>query len=100
VVKLLESLRVELRGSGVKVVTLAPGYIETPMTAVNTYAMPFLQPVDKAAAGMARMIDAGCSMGTVPWQMGVAARVLGWLPNWLYDWLAGKAGRKPRALKL
>jgi len=100
VVKLLESLRVELRGSGVKVVTLAPGYIETPMTAVNTYAMPFLQPVDKAAAAMARMIDAGRSIGTVPWQMGVAARVLGWLPNWLYDWLASKAGRKPRALKL
>ncbi|GAB2181279.1 SDR family oxidoreductase [Denitratisoma sp. agr-D3] len=100
VVKLLESLRVELRGSGVKVVTLAPGYIETPMTAVNTYAMPFLQPVDKAVAAMARMIDAGRSIGTVPWQMGVAARVMGWLPNWLYDRLASRAGRKPRALKL
>lgn len=100
VVKLLESLRVELRGSGVKVVTLAPGYIETPMTAVNTYAMPFLQPADKAVAAMARMIDVGRSIGTVPWQMGVVARIMGWLPNWLYDRLAARAGRKPRALKL
>ncbi|MFN6961207.1 MAG: SDR family oxidoreductase, partial [Rhodocyclaceae bacterium] len=44
----LESLRVELRGTGVKVVTLAPGYIATPMTEKNPYPMPFLMPVEKA----------------------------------------------------
>lgn len=33
----LESLRVELRGSGVAVTTLCPGYIATPMTARNPY---------------------------------------------------------------
>ncbi|MDA0191501.1 MAG: SDR family oxidoreductase, partial [Proteobacteria bacterium] len=45
----LESLRLEMRGSGVRVVTLCPGYIETPMTAVNPYRMPFLLPADEAA---------------------------------------------------
>jgi NAD(P)-dependent dehydrogenase (short-subunit alcohol dehydrogenase family) len=44
----LEALRVELRGSGVRVVTIAPGYIATPMTAVNRYPMPFLMPADEA----------------------------------------------------
>ena len=55
----LESLRVELHGSGVRVVTIAPGYIETPMTAVNRYPMPFMLPVDGAARRFVRAIDAG-----------------------------------------
>ncbi|HEX5393501.1 MAG TPA: SDR family oxidoreductase [Rhodocyclaceae bacterium] len=96
----LESLRVELRGSGVKVVTVAPGYIETPMTAVNDYAMPFMLPVDVAVKRMARVIDAGKSFAVVPWQMGVVARIMRLLPNRLYDFLASKAGRKPRGLSL
>jgi hypothetical protein len=41
-ITLLESLRVELRGSGVSVVTIAPGYVATPMTERNPYRMPFL----------------------------------------------------------
>jgi short-subunit dehydrogenase len=100
VLSYLESLRVELRGSGVKVVTIAPGYIDTPMTAVNDYAMPFMLPVDVAVERMARVIDAGKSFAVVPWQMGVVARLMRLLPNWLYDFLAGKAGRKPRGLSL
>lgn len=96
----LESLRVELRDSGVRVVTLAPGYIETPMTAINPYPMPFLLPVDEAARRLARAIDRGCSFAVVPWQMGLVARVLRWLPNWLFDAAFARAGRKPRGLDL
>jgi NAD(P)-dependent dehydrogenase (short-subunit alcohol dehydrogenase family) len=92
----LESLRVELRGSGVKVVTLAPGYIATPMTAKNPYPMPFLMPVDKAVASMARHIDRGSRFAVMPWQMGVVAAVMKWLPRPLYDRLFARAGRKPR----
>lgn len=95
----LESLRVELASSGVKVVTLAPGYIETPMTAVNDYAMPFILPVDEAARRMARVIDAGTSYAVVPWQMAAVAKLMRLLPNALYDRLAARAGRKPRDLK-
>ena len=99
VVKLLESLRVELRGSGVKVVTLAPGYIETPMTDVNDYPMPFILPVDEAVRRMARAIDAGRRQATVPWQMALVARLMAWLPGAIYDRLAARAGRKPRGLR-
>lgn len=96
----LESLRVELRDSGVRVVTLAPGYIATPMTAVNTYPMPFMLDADVAARRMARVIAAGRSYAVVPWQMGVVAKLLRALPDPLFDLLFARAGRKPRGLPL
>jgi short-subunit dehydrogenase len=96
----LESLRGELRGSGVKVVTVAPGYVETPMTAINTYAMPFILPVDEAARRIARVIDAGRSYAVVPWQMAIVAKLLRMLPNPVFDVLFSGAGRKRRGLDL
>jgi short-subunit dehydrogenase len=92
----LESLRGELRGSGVKVVTVLPGYIETPMTALNPYPMPFILPVDVAVRRIARVIDAGKSYAVVPWQMAIVAKLLRLLPNFLFDFLFARAGRKPR----
>ncbi len=96
----LESLRVELHGSGVKVVTIAPGYVATPMTAVNPYPMPFLLPADEAARRIAAAIAAGRRWSVVPWQMGLVARLLRVLPAALFDTLFARAGRKPRGLPL
>ncbi len=96
----LEALRVEMRDCGVKVVTIAPGYIETPMTAVNDYRMPFLLDVDVAAQRMLRVIDRGARRAVVPWQMGVVAALMRLLPDAIYDRLAARAGRKPRNLPL
>ena len=70
VIAYLESLRVELHGSGVKVVTIAPGYIETPMTAVNRYPMPFMLPADEAARRFVRAIDAGAGTRSFPGRWG------------------------------
>jgi short-subunit dehydrogenase len=92
----LESLRVELFGSGVKVVTIAPGYIATPMTAHNPYPMPFMLSADEAARRFARAIERGVSYTVIPWPMGVVAKSLRLLPNWLYDRLFARAPRKPR----
>ena len=92
----LESLRVELRGSGVKVITICPGYIVTAMTAQNPYPMPFLLSADAAARKIAGIIDRGKTFAVIPWQMAVVARLLRVLPNRLYDWLLGRAPRKPR----
>jgi short-subunit dehydrogenase len=94
----LESLRVELHGSGVRVVTVCPGYVATPMTAVNDYPMPFLLPADEAARRIARVIERGAGYAVVPWQMAIAARLLRLLPNAVYDRLFARAGRKPRGL--
>lgn len=96
----LESLRVELHGSGIKVSTIIPGYIETPMTAVNTYPMPFILPVDAAARLIIRRIERGASYAVLPWQMAIVARALHLLPNFLFDRLFARAGRKPRGLPL
>ena len=96
----LEALRIELRPSGVKVVTVCPGYVATPMTAVNKYRMPFILPADVAARRIARVIDAGRRYAVVPWQMALVARAMKLLPNAVYDRLFKRAGRKPRGLKL
>lgn len=96
----LESLRVELRGSGIRVSTICPGYIETPMTAVNRYPMPFLLKADEAARRIARAIERGASYAVVPWQMAIVARLLRLLPNPVNDALFAHVGRKPRGLPL
>jgi NAD(P)-dependent dehydrogenase (short-subunit alcohol dehydrogenase family) len=96
VITYLESLRVELRSSGVRVQTICPGYIDTPMTEHNPYPMPFLLSADEAAPRFARAIERGASYAVVPWQMGVVAKVLRLLPNTLFDFAFAKAGRKPR----
>lgn len=98
VITYLESLRLEMRASGIKVVTILPGYIKTPMTAVNPYRMPFLLPADEAARRFARVIERGCSYSVIPWQMGIVAKILRLLPNWLYDRLFANAPRKPKVL--
>lgn len=92
-----ESLRVELANTGVKVVTIAPGFIETPMTAKNPYRMPFLMPVDVFAESAAKAIERGDRYRVIPWQMAWVARLLGLVPNFLYDRAAQKRKRKPRA---
>lgn len=93
-----ESLRVELAGTGVKVVTIAPGFIDTPMTQINPYAMPFLMPAEKFAQEALKTIAKGQSYRVIPWQMGVVAKLLRLVPNKLYDHFAFKSGRKPRQL--
>ncbi len=92
----LESLRVELRSTGVKVVTICPGYIRTAMTAHNPYVMPFMLDAPVAAARMARAIERQTSFTVIPWQMGLVGRVLKVLPRWLYDLLFANAPHKPR----
>ena len=91
----LEALRVELHGSGVRVVTICPGYIDTPMTRVNHYIMPFLMSAEEGAKRIARAIDSGRSLVIVPWQMRLVFSVLRLLPPWMHDAIFSRAPRKP-----
>ena len=95
----LESLRVELRGTGIKVTTICPGYIRTPMTTHNPYPMPFMLDAEVAATRMARAIARQTSFTVIPWQMGVVGALLKVLPRWLYDLLFAHAPHKPRQKK-
>jgi short-subunit dehydrogenase len=92
----LESVRVELAGSGVAVVTICPGYVATPMTAGNPYWMPFLVAPEAAAARMAKAIAARRRFYAFPWQMAWMGRLLRALPRTVYDRAAARAPRKPR----
>jgi short-subunit dehydrogenase len=96
----LESLRTELYGSGVAVVCVCPGYIDTPMTRVNRYRMPFLLPPDEAARRIARAIAARRRLAVIPWQMAAVSVLLRTMPGWLYDRLAARAPRKPRGISI
>ncbi|HZF80286.1 MAG TPA: SDR family oxidoreductase [Rubrivivax sp.] len=96
VVAYCESLRGECRGQGLRVVTLLPGYIATPLTARNPYAMPFLMPADRFADRAFRAISAGSSYCVIPWQMAVVGKLMRALPNAVFDRLAAGRGRKPR----
>ncbi|MHB1198781.1 MAG: SDR family oxidoreductase [Polaromonas sp.] len=96
VISYCESLRGELRPSGVKVVTICPGFIDTPLTRKNRYAMPFLMDAGVFADKAFAAIQAGRGYRVIPWQMGVVAKLLRLLPNALFDMaLAGRA-RKQR----
>lgn len=96
VITYCESLRGELRTTGVKVVTLCPGYIDTPLTQQNRYAMPFLMLPAVFADKAYRAIVAGVSYRVIPWQMGLVAKLLRLLPNAWFDRMLSGRPRKHR----
>jgi short-subunit dehydrogenase len=94
-----ESLRIELRASGVRVVTIAPGFIDTAMTANNPYWMPFLMRPDAFARAAATAIVSGASYRVIPWQMAWLARLMRMIPNAAFDRIVHRRGRKPRLVQ-
>jgi short-subunit dehydrogenase len=95
-----ESLRGEMRATGVKVVTLCPGYIDTPLTQKNKYPMPFLMKPEAFADQAFSAIEGGASYRVIPWQMGWVAKLLRLLPNALFDKLFAGQPRKHRSTSL
>lgn len=92
----LESLRVEMRGTGIGVVTVCPGFIATPMTTHNPYRMPFLTKPEKAAELIARAVARRSRFYVLPWQMAAFARILRCAPRPLFDAVVAGRARKPR----
>jgi short-subunit dehydrogenase len=96
VISYCESLRGEMRPYGVRVVTISPGYIDTPLTQQNRYGMPFLMQASDFADRAFNAITAGVSYRVIPWQMGVVAKLLRIVPNALFDKLLAGRPRKRR----
>ena len=96
VISYCESLRGEMRPHGVRVVTISPGYIDTPLTQQNRYGMPFLMQASDFADRAFEAITAGVSYRVIPWQMGVVAKLLRMVPNGLFDKLLAGRPRKRR----
>jgi short-subunit dehydrogenase len=97
VITYCESLRVELAKDEIKVVTIAPGFIRTPLTAKNPYGMPFLMDADDFARQAADAMMAGERYRTIPWQMGWVTALLKVMPRAFFDRLMKRRKQKPRA---
>lgn len=93
----LESLRLELRAAGVSVVTVAPGYVRTEMTARNDYPRPFIIEADVFARKAVRAIARRVRFVVIPWPMRIVSALLHVMPRWLYDLAFERAPRKKRA---
>ena len=96
VISYCEALRGELRGTGVQVITIAPGYVDTPLTRKNRYPMPFLMPAAAFADQAYKAIATGTSYRVIPWQMGVVSRIMRLIPNALWDRILARQPRKHR----
>ena len=92
-----ESLRGELKPEGFKVVTLAPGYIKTPLTQKNKFPRPFLMSASDFAEAAFQAIEKGNSFKVIPTPMAWVARVLRILPNTLFDRAFKNVPRKHRS---
>ena len=92
----LESLRAELRGSGLTVHTISPGYLRTALTAGNRFAMPGLMEPDVAARELLRGVARGREHIVLPRRIGWLSRLLGYLPTQLHDRILLGQPRKPR----
>lgn len=93
---LMESLRTELRGSGVTITTIAPGFVRTPMTDRNEFQMPFLMEPEEAARRVVRAIERGKTFYSFPLPTTIAVRLSQILPNAIYDRIIalGRSGLK------
>lgn len=92
----LESLRVEMRPFGIHVTTIAPGYIRTPMTDVNTFPMPFLMAPDVFAAKFANAVARKKRFVVIPWPMGMLVKLMRLIPAGLWDWAMRNSPTKTR----
>ena len=79
-----------------RVLSISPGYVDTPLTRRNRYRMPFLLAPEAFAERAARAIAAGRSHAVIPWPMAIAARLLAMLPNPVFDALLAGRPRKRR----
>ena len=95
-IRYLESLRAELRGSGVHVSTVSPGYLRTALTAGNRFAMPGLMEPEDAARAMLAGIARGRGHIVLPARIGYLSRLLDLLPEALHDRVLLGQPRKPR----
>lgn len=90
----LESLRIDLRGTGVVVTDVRPGFVRTPLTDANPFPMPFILEVDDAAERILRGIDREEAIVAFPWQLATLVRLSRLVPAGIYDRFMGGLRKK------
>jgi short-subunit dehydrogenase len=87
VLKLCESLALDLPSHGISVTAIAPGFVDTPLTRKNPHPMPFMITSDDAAKRIIKAIDAKKVLLVFPWQMATLMWILERLPRFFYRYL-------------
>jgi len=90
-INLCESLKPDLDRRGVRISIVNPGFVRTPMTAPNTFTMPFLMAPDVAARRIAEGLDAGKFEVTFPRRFTFMLKLARLLPYGLYFRLVKRA---------
>jgi short-subunit dehydrogenase len=86
-----ESVRLDVRKSGVAVTIIQPGFIKTPLTSGRENKMPFIMELDDSIPLFLRAIEKRKKFAAFPWQLASLARAGKFSPSWLYDKIAGRA---------
>ena len=94
----LESLRIEMEPFSIHVTTIAPGFIRTPMTKHNRYAMPFILDVDVAVSRFIKAIQNKKGFVIIPWQMNIVGSIMRLLPAPMWDFFAKGGPKKTRKM--
>jgi short-subunit dehydrogenase len=97
---ILEGLRVQVRGRGIAVTTICPGFVRTPMTEVNEFKMPWVLEADEAARRIVRALRRRPKVYNFPWQMSLLMRLSRWAPDWLMARMMASYNEKPPFPKL
>lgn len=90
-----DGLHLDLKGAGVQVTCINPGFVKSEMTAKNRFKMPFLLETDDAAERMGRAILRGDKLFAYPWPMVLATRAARWVPDAVIARVMGKSGVRP-----
>ncbi|MGA7837218.1 MAG: SDR family NAD(P)-dependent oxidoreductase [Ignavibacteriaceae bacterium] len=86
----LESQRISLKKFGIKVITVKPGFVKTPMTKRNKFPMPFLMDVEKASKIIIKGIKKEKNIIQFPWQTVLGAKIFRLMPDALFNFVALK----------
>ncbi|MCE9563513.1 MAG: SDR family NAD(P)-dependent oxidoreductase [Planctomycetes bacterium] len=89
VIVYLDSLRIHLRGTGIQVTTVCPGFVTTPMTVANKFHMPQLMTAEYASRKIIRAIKRGKKVYNFPWRLTMIVKLSRWLPDRLMNWIMG-----------
>ncbi|UUX49389.1 SDR family NAD(P)-dependent oxidoreductase [Nisaea acidiphila] len=87
-----EGLRPMAAREGIAVNVICPGYVRSPMTAVNDFPMPFLMEVERAAELIRRGLARNKARIAFPWPVYATVLLLQMLPP---SWIDGLMGRLP-----
>lgn len=85
----MDGLRIHLRGTGVFATTICPGFVHTPMTAMNTFHMPGVMSADAAASRIVRAVKKGKKVFNFPWRVSLMTKLSRWLPDGLMNRVMG-----------